>query len=84
MCMSVMRLHTLRTLMSSEASGQGGWRLCRRQGTDPQKLCLCRWRPLREIIALLLQKVLGVVAVLFNQTVYQLDYARSYRTYEDA
>ncbi len=44
----------------------------------------CRWRPLREIIALLLQKVLGVVAVLFSQTVYQLDYARSYRTYEDA
>jgi hypothetical protein len=44
----------------------------------------CSWRPLREIIALLLQRVLAAVAVLFNLTVYQLDYARSYRTYEDA
>jgi len=58
--------------------------VCTWQGVDFYNRCLRRWRPLREIIALLLQKVLAVVAVLFNQTVYQLDYARSYRTYEDA
>ena len=41
-----------------------------------------RWRPLREIVALLLQRVLSFIEVLFCGAVYQLDYARSYREYD--
>lgn len=42
-------------------------------------LLLCRWRPLRELLARLLRGVIAIVLAVFTWAGRQLDYARPFR-----